>query len=216
MDALITGCDETPKGLCGDTIWSLSCIEACTAAFYNPFNVFPAHRQKEEDKEVTETSSETGNSTPGTLAGPLSMQTLVPQALPVSKYMEVEALLFHHYITYVAVIMMPYAHPRNPWVTEWPAAALEEATTLDQRALYNVTLAQSAFNLANLGDEDNKRTQVAIGSKYYHRAIHELRRRLDNDDGAATSTMLVATILTLVFTEVSFNLWCFCASLDDA
>ncbi|KAI0859857.1 fungal-specific transcription factor domain-containing protein [Xylaria cubensis] len=122
----------------------------------------------------------------------------LPQAMalfPGSTW--VERMLFHHYVTHVAGIMMPYEHPRNPWKLYYPATALSCANA-DQQALYNAMLAQAAFNLAHLRgfDEDI----LTIGSKYYYSGIEKLlsiTRGQSTDFGAMS-----ASIMTIMFSEI--------------
>ncbi|KAI0546102.1 fungal-specific transcription factor domain-containing protein [Xylaria curta] len=109
----------------------------------------------------------------------------------------VERMLFHHYVTHVAGIMMPYEHPRNPWRLYYPATALSCAAA-DQQALYNAMLAQAAFNLAHLRGFDEE--ILTIGSKYYYSGIEKLlsiARGQGTDFGAMT-----ASIMTIMFSEI--------------
>lgn len=112
-----------------------------------------------------------------------------------------EIFLFHHYVTQVSIIMMPYQHPRNPWSLQYPAVALELFNE-GQKALYNAILAQSAFHIAYLRGYD--RTMLGIASTNYASSIKQLLPRIGYRQNDFPS--LIAPILTLLFSEVSLVL----------
>ncbi|KAH7057350.1 fungal-specific transcription factor domain-containing protein [Macrophomina phaseolina] len=107
-----------------------------------------------------------------------------------------ERSLFHHYVSHVAAIMMPYEHARNPWKLHYPAVA-RGRTFPDQAALYHAMLSQAAFNISNLRAGDD--AMAATGCRHYAAAIRQLMFVIGdnvNDFGA-----LLASIMTLVFAE---------------
>lgn len=107
-----------------------------------------------------------------------------------------EQHLFHHYINYVAVIMMPYDHPRNPWTSHYPAAALQKPS-LKHMALYRAILAHSAFNLAQLRPNDDG--MAFLASRHYSAAIQHLVPDMGMQEDAIIT---VASIMTLLMAEV--------------
>jgi hypothetical protein len=108
-----------------------------------------------------------------------------------------EKFLFHHYVSHVAIIMMPYKHPRNPWKSHYPAVALELAS-LRQRLLYTAMIAHAAFNIARL--RGNDAGFLRLGMKHYGNAIRALIHAIGREGLDFPATM--ASIITLMFAEV--------------
>jgi hypothetical protein len=144
--------------------------------YHNPFAAFP-----------TCVASSPALARPSTMS--LSSPSFPEQSM--------EHFLFHHYVTHVARIMMPYDHPLNPWERQYPAAALG-CRDSDDQALYDAVLAHSAYNLSALRRKDAGLLYVA--SKYYDRAIRKLLRRVSSGDLSFATTF--TSILTLVMVEV--------------
>lgn len=109
-----------------------------------------------------------------------------------------ERELFHHYVSHIAEMMVPYKHSRNVWKTEYPAVALSQNTS-NQRALYNAIMAQAAFNMAHLRGNEPKLLRSA--SKYYERALHQLQLQIGIQNG--DFLWMLSPIMTLLFAEVS-------------
>lgn len=93
--------------------------------------------------------------------------------------------------------MMPYDHPSNPWLQQYPAVALDCRLSSD-RALYDALLAHSAYNLSELRGKDHKMLYQA--TLHYDRAISNLLRRMHSGDLSFRTTF--AAVLTLVLVEV--------------
>ncbi|KAH7001278.1 fungal-specific transcription factor domain-containing protein [Ilyonectria destructans] len=108
-----------------------------------------------------------------------------------------EVFLFHHYVTHVAVIMMPYEHSRNPWKSQYPVAALELASS-GQKSLYSAMLAHAAFNVAHLRGIDKE--MVRLGSKHYGEAIQEMLQTIAGEDLDFPATMV--SMMALMFAEI--------------
>ena len=179
---------------------------------YNPFATFtvdfpyaaeaeplvetPSDRQLDSSSDLdTDSSSEPGMDFPVELA--VSLASQIPhtmEAFPDTT--PAERSLFHHYISHVAVIMMPYEHARNPWKLYYPAVAHGRAFP-DQTALYHAMLSQAAFNISHLRSGDLIMT--AAGTQHYAAAIRHLVPVIGdkvNDFGS-----LLASIMTLIFAE---------------
>lgn len=110
------------------------------------------------------------------------------------------AFLFHHYITHIAPLMMPFEDAQNPWKCSYPAVALEYESK-EQICLYRGMQAQAAFNLAQLRcDSDNMQV---LGTNRYASAMEQLRGSIA-EDSRDYSTFLAATI-TLMMVEVNVN-----------
>lgn len=125
------------------------------------------------------------------LLRPLSSLSPLPDASSA------ERELFHHYVSHVSVMMMPYEHPRNVWKTEYPAIALSMNTS-NQKALYSAIIAQAAFNVARLCGNDPK--LLSSASKYYERALSQLQLQIGHQ---GDFPRMLAPIMTLLFAEVS-------------
>lgn len=116
----------------------------------------------------------------------------------------IEPFLFHHYVEHVAALMLPYQHPRNAFETQYPSAALESASA-GKKGLYFAILAQAAFNLAQL--RNNDAAMLYYGAKYYGKSMRELSRAIERQD-IQFPTML-SSIMTLMFAEVWAQLFSF-------
>ncbi|KAF2171872.1 hypothetical protein M409DRAFT_18104 [Zasmidium cellare ATCC 36951] len=116
---------------------------------------------------------------------------------PETPETSMERFLFHHYTTHVAKIMMPYDHPFNPWIQQYPAAALVCRGSTDH-ALYDALLAHAAYNLSELYGKDGKMLYQA--TRYYEKAIQKILARIGGKSSGFATTF--ASILTLVLVEV--------------
>lgn len=186
MDLLISQYDED-IGIGQQTTQPYS-VSSLKSVSHNPFSVFagipPRSRQNPEE---------------GVSASQLSKS--IPQAMdsfPDSTWDEM--FLFHHYVTHVAVIMMPYEHSRNPWKSQYPVAALELASS-GQKSLYSAMLAHAAFNVAHLRGIDKE--MVRLGSKHYGEAIQEMLQTIAREDLDFPATMV--SMMALMFAEVWYH-----------
>jgi hypothetical protein len=176
VDCLISQCDpEHATGSIGDF----------KAVFhfpdYNPFTSFRSggHRSKHALLSVSRACALGYD--------PVSSSTLTVE----------ERMLFHHYVNHVAVIMMPFEHPRNPWKSSYPARALDYMLPT-HRSLFNALLAHAAFNLAHLTSSTNE--NMVRASKYYGRSIKHLLESLSRNTQPDTDTL--AVVMTLMIAEV--------------
>lgn len=112
-----------------------------------------------------------------------------------------ERMLFHHYVNHVAVIMMPFEHPKNPWKSSYPARALQGPSTT-QKSLFNALLAHAAFSMTHLTISSHE--NMAMASKYYGLSLRQLLESLNTDTQPTTDTL--ATVLTLMMAEVRQSL----------
>ncbi|KAI0141921.1 fungal-specific transcription factor domain-containing protein [Xylariaceae sp. FL1272] len=175
-DQLIAECDSNRDEPLVDT------CDSMRLTTHNPFSVFPVDIPPcHENPEIA-----------------FDIVSPVPRTMSASPDCSVaEKMLFHHYVTHVANIMMPYDHPRNPWQLHYPATALSR-TASDQQALYSAMLAQAAFNLAHLRGDDSE--MMATGSRHHRVGIEKLLHNVNghgNDYGA-----LSASIMTIMFSEI--------------
>ena len=94
--------------------------------------------------------------------------------------------------------MMPYDHPNNPWVTYFPAAALQLRNSGQYDALYSAMLSQAAFNLGQLGLWRDKSHPKMIESalSHYGDAMRTLVSMIGRSD------VDIATVMTLMMAEV--------------
>jgi hypothetical protein len=203
VDFLVTQCD-------GFSTRDSSALESLHPVEYNPFRTFAItlpHRLQTEEKtdlEPPEVDLDAFGLEPDSadlaldFAGlVMSLADRIPHALGAfPDATPDERSLFHHYVSHVAVIMMPYEHARNPWKLHYPAVA-HGRTFPDQTALYHAMLSQAAFNISNLRAGDHAMT--VTGFRHYAAAIRQLVLVIGekmNDFGS-----LLASILTLVFAE---------------
>ena len=97
--------------------------------------------------------------------------------------------------------MMPYEHPKNPWTTYYPAAAMQLRDG-QYDALHSAMLAQAAFNLGQLGVEwdESRPTMLESALKYYGNAMRRLLSIMGSSD--IELPFVSATIMTLRKAEV--------------
>ncbi|KAJ5674350.1 fungal-specific transcription factor domain-containing protein [Penicillium maclennaniae] len=168
LDTLIAQCDE---GEANQRPWPVG-------VDHNPFLVFPA---------VPPTS----------LASTVNL-VLANGGTPTRHADSEDRLLFHHYVDYVASVMMPFEHPWNPWKLYYPSVSLEYSVP-GERALYHAILAHAAFNLAHLGGDTAKMMRLA--AKHYNASIQHvndgIQTSADTDSGG-----ILAAIMTLMMAEV--------------
>ncbi|GAB1194712.1 hypothetical protein APSETT444_003958 [Aspergillus pseudonomiae] len=108
-----------------------------------------------------------------------------------------EKMLFHHYVNYVASIMMPFEHPWNPWKRHYPVVSLQYSES-GEKALYHAILAHAAFNFANLGHDRQKMMQLAASN--YNASIQYVNDSIQASGRDFDSTL--AAIMTLMMAEV--------------
>lgn len=128
---------------------------------------------------------------------PLNAIQLVPPGIDFMN--SEEKFLFNHYVNYVAVVMMPFDHPKNPWKSSYPARALF-CSSATQKSLFSALLAQTAFNLAHLSPM--KSHYMVMASKYYSLAMAQLMGMLNAEE--KLNADVLATIMTLMMAEVRF------------
>ncbi|KNG85000.1 hypothetical protein ANOM_006560 [Aspergillus nomiae NRRL 13137] len=142
---------------------------------HNPFSVFPAV-------------------TPMSLVSNMN-QGLVCNSTKMSS--SGEKMLFHHYVNYVASIMMPFEHPWNPWKRHYPVVSLQYSES-GEKALYHAILAHAAFNFANLGHDRQKMMRLAASN--YNASIQYVNDSIQASGRDFDSTL--AAIMTLMMAEV--------------
>lgn len=109
-----------------------------------------------------------------------------------------DKLLFHHYVNYVASVMMPFEHPWNPWKLYYPSVSLEYSVP-GERALYHAVLAHAAFNLTHLGGGTAKMMHLA--ARHYNASIQHVNDSIQNSTDKDTGPILAA-VMTLMMAEV--------------
>lgn len=174
VDYLISKCDtEADNSSSCSSIMSTASIQSN----HNPFRYFRLEKLRP------------GHDIPASLSLPGSIDSISDDLY--------EKRLFHHYINHVAIIMMPFEHVRNPWKSSYPAVAMIDSTN-NRNALYNALLAHSASNLAQLGVQKDK--MECLATKYYTRAVGQLRACIANDN--SHYAFIVAVIMTIMMVEV--------------
>lgn len=118
-----------------------------------------------------------------------------------------EATIFHHYVTWIAPIMIPVDNTNNPWKSVYPSTALQDSSAAS-RALYHAIIAQSAFNMANLYKESQEiyRQNESIALQHYGASLRELSQTLSYTKEAEYNAC-AATLYTLMISEVSIHIW---------
>lgn len=114
-----------------------------------------------------------------------------------------DRLLFHHYVDYVASIMVPFENPHgpsNPWKVFYPSVSLRYLLP-GEKALYHAIIAHSAFNMANLGPENLKSMRLRSATKHYNISIQYVNESIGSVNRDSASTL--AAIMTLMMAEVS-------------
>lgn len=117
-----------------------------------------------------------------------------------------EAMMFYHYVTWIAPLMIPVDSSENPWKSVYPSTALQDASPAS-RALYHAILAQSAFNISNLqkGNPESHRQRESVALKHYGASLRELSKSL-NATKETEYDACAATLYTLMISEVSLLL----------
>ncbi|KAK1246219.1 hypothetical protein MKX08_000021 [Trichoderma sp. CBMAI-0020] len=112
-----------------------------------------------------------------------------------------EATMFHHYVTWIAPIMIPVDSTNNPWKSVYPSTALQDSSPAS-RALYHAIIAQSAFNLANLyiGNRHIHRQNESVALEHYGASLRELGQTLKCTKDAEYNAC-AATLYTLMISE---------------
>ncbi|KAE8353031.1 fungal-specific transcription factor domain-containing protein [Aspergillus coremiiformis] len=108
-----------------------------------------------------------------------------------------DKFLFHHYVDYVAAVMMPFEHPSNPWKLYYPAVSMQYSLP-EEKALYHALLSHAAFNLAHLGV--NKARMMWLAARNYNTSIQHLNNSIQTPGSGYSGTL--AAILTLMMAEV--------------
>ncbi|KAH7187434.1 fungal-specific transcription factor domain-containing protein [Fusarium oxysporum] len=182
LDLLILSCDDNP---CHTQAYIHRERSSWTPKCHNPFSVFSSR------PEILTPLRSSLN--------PTLLQELKPppQGLDsITGPLQDERFLFHHYVTHVAFIMLPYEHPYNPWQCYWATAALQLALS-GQKVLYRAILAHSAFNIAHLLGNDAKMANIAL--RYYNAALSHLTHDLVHSK--TDSSAMLASIMSLMFAE---------------
>ncbi|KAL2203967.1 hypothetical protein CC79DRAFT_1400224 [Sarocladium strictum] len=202
LDLLIERCDSADA-----LSWS-SDQQGHIEPQFSPFASFPVVPEPSIsplDTELTDSDSDSDSNSepdiePESEPEPLPELDLLLQPLPslspLPDASSAERELFHHYVSHVSGMMLPYEHPRNVWKTEYPAIALSMNTS-NQRALYSAILAQAAFNVAHLCGNDPK--LLSSASKYYDRALSQLQLQIGHQGDFPG---MLAPIMTLLFAEI--------------
>ncbi|EHK26749.1 uncharacterized protein TRIVIDRAFT_217363 [Trichoderma virens Gv29-8] len=112
-----------------------------------------------------------------------------------------EAMIFHHYVTWIAPLMIPVDSAENPWKSVYPSTALQDSSPASQ-ALYHAILAQSAFNIANLQKDNHGscRQRESVALKHYGASLRELSKSL-NVTKETEYDACAATLYTLMISE---------------
>ncbi|KAE8387683.1 fungal-specific transcription factor domain-containing protein [Aspergillus alliaceus] len=108
-----------------------------------------------------------------------------------------DSFIFHHYVHYVASVMMPFEHPCNPWKKYYPAVSLQYILP-EQKSLYHALLSHAAFNLAHLGFD--KTRMLRLATRNYNISIQHLNNSIQTLGSDYSGTL--AAILTLMMAEV--------------
>ncbi|KAM0257248.1 hypothetical protein ACHAQJ_004486 [Trichoderma viride] len=129
---------------------------------------------------------------------PQSLATTISDLLSTSRD---EAMIFYHYVTWIAPLMIPVDSAENPWKSVYPSTALQDSSAAS-RALYHAILAQSSFNLANLHEENREtyRQKESVALEHYGASLRELSQCL-NYTKEAEYNACAATLYTLMISE---------------
>ncbi|TFB02655.1 hypothetical protein CCMA1212_005592 [Trichoderma ghanense] len=188
---------------------------------FSPFTAFsacPSDIRAEADDPTTDKSSssmssgamESRPSTPPparSSCSPLSedfnfvARSLTPTIIDRLSASRDETMIFHHYVTWVAPLMIPVDGAQNPWKSVYPSTALRDSSAAS-RALYHAILAQSAFNMANL-HKDNRassRRKESVALRHYGASLRELSQSL-NIAREEEYDACAATLYTLMISE---------------
>jgi hypothetical protein len=114
-----------------------------------------------------------------------------------------DRLLFHHYVDYVASIMVPFENPdgpSNPWKVYYPSVSIRYLLP-GEKALYHAIIAHSAFNMANLGPGKLTSMRLRSATKHYNMSIQYVNESIGSVNRDSASTL--AAIMTLMMAEVS-------------
>ena len=107
-------------------------------------------------------------------------------------------LLFHHYVTIVAPLMMPLNDDRNPWKTFYPMSAISQESKLHSAIRFAI-LSQAAAHMLHLGCDEAEMKTLTI--RYHSAGLSHLRRAITDVD-AVDFELLLASILSLIMAEV--------------
>jgi hypothetical protein len=133
---------------------------------------------------------------------PVTPSSITPSVIhrPLAEFPDLahtDKTLFHHYVTHVAVIMMPYEHPRNPWKLHYPVIALSQVSS-ESNCLYHAMLAQSAFSLASLRGGNCE--IMSLGFEHYGVAVERLLHDIEGE--IRDFGLAISSIMTTMFSEV--------------
>lgn len=191
VDLMISECDEPDDSNRAITAFS---VDSGRKARFNPFSAIKFETEIETEPPISPQLEVEVEYSLEDLPADDSL-FLTPSIYP--DWTETDKFLFHHYVTHVAVIMLPYEHPRNAWICHYPAMALDLASKR-QGVLHNAILSHASFNIAHLRGNDTNFNN--LGMKHYGNAIQSLISAI----GAETLdfSASVASIMTLMFAEV--------------
>ncbi|KAL6887165.1 fungal-specific transcription factor domain-containing protein [Trichoderma longibrachiatum] len=185
---------------------------------YNPFAVFSACPSKvhaRADDSITDRSPtgfaaiESRPSTPPPARSSCSLlsedfgfvaRSLTPTLINCLSASRDEAMMFHHYVTWIAPLMIPVDGAGNPWKSVYPSTALCSSSAAS-RALYHAILAQSAFNIANLHKDNHasSRREESVALKHYGASLRQLSQSLsitkEEEYDACAATLYTLMIL---------------------
>lgn len=161
----------------------------------NPFFVFTASEPASVDSSPSDDSLTLLCPSPRSIPRSMAPTTITPSTPD-------DAAIFHHYMTWVASLMIPVDSDANPWKSVYPSTALKSSSPAS-RSLYHAMLAQSAFNLANLYEQRQDIVQKATARalEHYGASLRQLAKCLDSST-AEEYDACMATLYTLVVTEV--------------
>ncbi|KAL6853236.1 fungal-specific transcription factor domain-containing protein [Trichoderma novae-zelandiae] len=128
-------------------------------------------------------------------------RSLTPTIMDCLSASRDEAMIFYHYVTWIAPLMIPVDGAENPWKSVYPSTALRDSSAAS-RALYHAILAQSAFNIANL-HRDNRassRHKESVALRHYGASLRELSQSLSATKEEEYDAC-AATLYTLMISE---------------
>ncbi|KAL7809595.1 fungal-specific transcription factor domain-containing protein [Trichoderma gracile] len=199
-----------------DEVDNIGAASSKSSRSSNPFTVFracPSNIRAEPDDSIDSPSARAAESLPSSppqarfTCSPLSAditflaRSLEPTVINCKSGSKEEDMLFHHYVTWIAPLMIPVDGAENPWKSVYPSTALRSSSAAS-RALYHAILAQSAFNIANLHRDNgaSSRLKDSVALKHYGASLRNLRQ------GLSVSTeeeydACAATLYTLMISE---------------
>ncbi|TAQ84022.1 hypothetical protein B7494_g7656 [Chlorociboria aeruginascens] len=132
-----------------------------------------------------------------TLLAPPSDGDPIWSQLETSQLKDRAPSIFHHYMNYTAVNIMPFKHERNPWLSFYPLMARSGDSKAHSSLAYAL-LAQAAGHRAHL---INSEDMSNLAMKYYTMATRKLSEALRDEDGGNFSIFL-GSVLAIILAEV--------------